>query len=229
MSCNSICIRFPREIAARSKLFKVTLVLLGSKILSNAALLVRILFAACTFVICCSFKDFWNSQAKIVSRRLLRLQQELLHLQENHQNYFQCFFYPYFKILFLLRAKVKSFSGVFWLVFIKACSNIIMSFSMQNRTLAIVLWLIFDLTSYKPPPNGLQTGIPIGQPYSTSLISAPMIFLLMFLIFKRRGGCQIMSKELILLVGLKERGISREIPLGLFTGLGDNLCVNCFF
>jgi len=38
-----------------------------------------------------------------------------------------------------------------------------------------------------------------------------------------------MSKELILLVGLKKRGISFEIPLGLSTGLGDNLCVNGFF
>ncbi|HBN22782.1 MAG TPA: hypothetical protein DD412_06050 [Holosporales bacterium] len=27
----------------------------------------------------------------------------------------------------------------------------------------------------------------------------------------------------------KEKGISREIPLGLSTGFGDNLCVNCFF
>jgi|GEM_PF-6791625 len=38
-----------------------------------------------------------------------------------------------------------------------------------------------------------------------------------------------MGKESGFVIGLNKRGISCEIPLGLFTGLGDNLSVNGFF
>lgn len=46
-----------------------------------------------------------------------------------------------------------------------------------NKTLAIWLPGIFDLTSHKFDSNFFTVGIPIGHPYSTVLRSKPIIFL----------------------------------------------------
>lgn len=64
----------------------------------------------------------------------------------------------------------------FFEIFLKnPCNRIILLSATQKNTHPILPSVKFDLTSYIPLPKDLHTGIPIGQKYSMTLMSVPMI------------------------------------------------------
>jgi hypothetical protein len=76
---------------------------------------------------------------------------------------------------FRLIANSRSPAGVFCVSLIKACSNIILPSCSQNSTRAIRPCVNVLRTSHNPRPKDRQSGMPIGQANSTSLMSSPTI------------------------------------------------------
>ena len=68
------------------------------------------------------------------------------------------------------------YTGAYPIFLMKACNRTISLVRTQKMTRAMRPCVRSLRTSHSPFPKGRQSGIPIGQPYSTSLMSSPTIF-----------------------------------------------------